>query len=468
MSNPKARALPDIFSMFFAVLAFYCIDVFLFKTDLTIIGTPIFAWLMGFAVLIMYVRASRSSYKLLGISLNEEKIKAGLIYGVCLAAIPIAVVVGAECVYLSLTSPGSLDIVFSSPNSRFVDENANIRPFTIALVYSVSVLLTSLFKEFFFRGFVLKTLVKSTSFARANLIQSGLCMSLTLVIVLRDYLLGVYDSNAKRFVIFIVAFGIIKEMLAGIKRGMMTRVSGSTYIALMDNFVYTYFSTCILVIPDYKLWTFMPHMLSIQVLSFLLALIYYKTAMKKINAKKAQRKAREEAISKESEARRKTGKESSINDKTEGIEEISPESFKKIARHSHHSAGRSLSDEEMLQGKKTIEQTLTNHIEVTSSEDVDDLLKKLTKEMSGHKKHRSREITADFDADEYLSSYGKDSGKKHRHHRSEPEKHKTESVDKKSGKVQPKKQVAKKPKLTFAQKLQSLGGIDDSSSNDLI
>ncbi len=465
MSNPKARTLPDVFSMFFIMCAVYGIDLFLFKTDLTILGTSLFAWIMGFALLVMYIRGARTSRKLLGISFRNEKILAGVLYGAVFSVVPIVAVILAEFIYFSSLSPITLDISFVSPNLIYSDD---VSLATVAIVYAVSILAASAFKEFFFRGFMLRTLRKNMSFAKANLLQSAMYLSFTVVLILRNFLYNIYDENAKRRVLLIVAFCAVNEMLSGIKRGMMTRVSGATYIALVDSYIYTFFSTCLMITESYTAWMFMPHMLAIQVLSFLLTLVYYKISMKKINIKKAHREAREQTELREIEARRKANEEKSINKKTDGIDEISPDNFKKIVRNDSHSKRRHLSDEEILQGKKSIEETLTTPIEDTSTDEVNAILKDFTRERSSHHKHRSREITADFNADNFLETYGKDDGKKHHHHhRSESKHHKSGSATKPK-QVQAEKKISKKPKLTFTQKLQSLGGIDDSASNDLI
>lgn len=466
MSSPKARTLPDAFSMFFIMCAVYCIDVFLFKTDLTILGTSLFAWIMGFALLVMYIRGARTSRKLLGISFRNEKILAGVLYGAVFSIVPFAAVILAELIYFSSVNPNAINISFTSPNLIY---SGDVSPATAAIVYAVSVLAASAFKEFFFRGFMLKTLHKNVSFAKANLLQSAMNLSFTLVLIVRNFIFDVYEDNAKERVLFIVAFCVTNEMLAGIKRGMMTRVSGATYIALVDSYIYTFFSTCLMITENYTVWTFMPHMFAIQLVSFLLALVYYKISMKKINTKKAHREAREQKELREIEARRKADEEKSIKKKTDGIEEISPDNFKTIICDHSHSNGRHLSDEEILQGKKSIEETLTTPLEDGSSAEVNEILKDFTREHSSRHKHRSREITADFNADNFLETYGKSDGKKyhHHHHHSEPKRHKSEPADKPK-QVKTEKKIAKKPKLTFAQKLQSLGGIDDSSSNDLI
>ena len=86
----------------------------------------------------------------------------------------------------------------------------------------------------------------------------------------------------------------------------------------------------------------------------------------------------------------------------------------------------------------------------------------------------SGDITDDFDSDEFLKSYQRQDGSHrhsgHHHHKHHRHHHREKTKEKETTAILPvkKESMAKKPKKTLAQKMQSLGGIDDSSSNDLI
>ena len=84
----------------------------------------------------------------------------------------------------------------------------------------------------------------------------------------------------------------------------------------------------------------------------------------------------------------------------------------------------------------------------------------------------SNDITEDFDSDEFLKAYQKQDGSHrrthHRHHHHHHHSKAENTVEETPVIVHEKKQMAKKPKRSLAQKIQGLGGIDDSSSNDLI
>lgn len=476
MSNPKGNTLPNAISIYFVMLAVYCIDIFLFKSDLTVLGDAFYSRFISFAILVLYILASKDSPSVLGISKKKEKFTAGVFYGIIFSVVPLFIVTVAECVYYGFTDLSAIDLNFSPPSLNYVRSEENLTPVAAVVIYLFTTFFASAFKEFFFRGFMLKKLKKVMGFGWANIIQSALYMSFTLVLFLRNLINGYYDDTTSRLGVFIIAFYIIHETLAGVKWGLITRVSGSTYIATVDHFLYVFLSNSIFVTNRYVTWSFMIHMLAIQVVSTLMTLVYYKISMKRIYERKARKAAREEAERLEIEARRKERKEKSIKKKTDGIDEISPENFKRIIRDGERGAKGILSDEEILQNKKSIEDALTNPVKDDEADDseIDDLLKSLTREMAGHKHHNSREITDDFDADDFLKGYNKHGGDPyrhshhHHHHYSHTEPVKKEQKPEPNPKQAPKKEMAKKPKLTFTQKLRSLGGIDDSSSNDLI
>lgn len=476
MSNPKGRTLPNAISMYFVMLAVYCIDIFLFKSDLTVLGDAFYSRFISFVILLLYIWASKDSISVLGISKKKEKFTAGVFYGILFSVIPLFTVTAAECIYYGLTDFSAIGLNFSPPSLSYVRSEENLTPVAAVAIYIFTTFFASAFKEFFFRGFMLKKLKKVMDFGWANLIQALLYMSFILPLLLRNLINGYYDDTTSRLGAFIIAFYFIHETLAGIKWGVMTRVSGSTYIATVDHFLYVFLSNSIFITNRYVTWSFMIHMLAIQVVSLLFTLVYYKLGMKKINEKKAKREAREEADRLEREQRRKA-RSKSIEKKVEGIEEISPANFKSIINEPENAKAEKLSDEAILKTKKNLADALTNPVKDDDNGEIDDFLKNFNREMSDRKHHNSREITEDFDADDFLKEYNKNGGVSYNHHSQHHHKRRhhrhTEPAKQTDAKEtpatpQPKKEMAKKPKLTFAQKLQSLGGIDDSSTNDLI
>lgn len=481
MSNPKGTTLPNLISMYFVMLAVYCIDIFLFKSDLTVLGDAFYSRFISFVILFLYIRASKDTLNILGITKNTSKITAGIVYGTLFSVVPLFIITIAEGIYYGLTDATAIHLNFSPPSLSFVRSEENLTPVAAVVIYIFTTFFGSAFKEFFFRGFLLKKLKKVMDFGWANVIQAVLYMSFTMALLLRNLVNGYYDTTTASLGVFIIAFYFIHETIAGIKWGLMTRISGSTYIATVDHTLFVFLSNSIFITDRYVTWSFMIHMLAIQLLSLIFTLVYYKIGMSKINKKKAIKEAREEAERLEIEEKRKAKKEKSIKSKTDGMDKISPDSFKRIVRHTDESTSEIPSEEEILSNRKTIEDTLTNPLDEATRDntEIDKFLKKVTREMNGEHNNRHGEITEGFDTDDFLEAYSKNDGKLHchthhsHHHEHHREQHRhSEYVNKPQTVAVPKpkskKEAAAKPKLTFRQKIQSLGGIDTSSSNDLI
>ena len=278
--------------------------------------------------------------------------------------------------------------------------------------------------------------------------------------------------------IFMIVFYIIHETFAGLKWGLMTRISGSTYMATVDHFLYVFLSNSIFITNRYVTWSFMIHMLAIQIVSFLFVLVYYRIGMKKINEKKARQQAKIEAELKEIEERKKQREASrSVKKKIDKLEEISPANYKNIVNETAKQKRVEKDDASALENKIILEQALKEDVSHKNDESVDAILRKASREMRMRENPSgSNDITEDFDSDEFLKAYQRQDGShhhtnhRHSHHHSNDH-HRPDKVKKEKEKqviVEKKDPMAKKPKRTFAQKMQSLGGIDDSSSNDLI
>lgn len=474
MSNPKGRTLPNALSMYFVMLAIYCIDVFLFKSDLTVLGDAFFARCISFLIIFLYLWAAKEPVETLGFSKKGEKFLAGGLYGAIFSLLPLAIVTIVEAVYYISTDATALTLRFETPNMSYVRSEENLTPIVGVVIYIFTCFFGNAFKECFFRGFLLKKFNKVTQFGKANFMQAVLYMTFILPYLARN----IPDQLSRgrltpQIAVFMIGFYIVHETLAGLKWGLMTRISGSTYMAILDHFLFVFFSNSVYITDRYVTWSFMLHMLAIQVVSFIFVLIYYLYGMKKINEKKKKLKAKEEAELKAIEERRKQREENrAVKKKIDNLEEISPKSYKNIINEADRRERRAASDESALDNKIVLEEALQEEVSHENDASVDDILRKVNKEMRRRENPvSSNDITEDFDSDEFLKAYQRQdgshrgSGHHHHHHHHGHQEAKEEKI---SALPQPKKKIAQKPKKTFAQKVQSLGGIDDSSSNELI
>lgn len=475
MSNPKGRTLPNTLSIYFVMLAIYGIDVFIFKSDLTVLGDAFFARCISFIVLFLYIWAAKDSVQTLGLSKKGEKFLAGGLYGTIFAMLPLAIVTAAEIAYYLSTDASALSLRFETPNMSYVRSEENLTPVAGVVIYIFTCFFGNAFKECFFRGFLLKKFNKITDFGKANFMQAVLYMTFILPYLARS----IPDQLSRgrltpQLAVFMVCFYIIHETFAGLKWGLMTRISGSTYMAIIDHFLYVFFSNSVFITNRYVTWSFMLHMMAIQVVSFLFVLIYYLYGMKKIIDKKKKQKAKLEAEYNEIEARKKQREATKAAEKKfDALEEISPAKYKNIVNEDKKLKRSVESDERALENKIVLEEALKEEVSHENDDSVDDILRKANREMRRRENPVStNDITEDFDSDEFLKAYQRGDGshrKSNRHHHQHHHSNYKEAKEEKQPIApQQKKTMAKKPKKTFAQKLQSLGGIDDSSSNELI
>lgn len=475
MSNPKGRTLPNAISMFFVMFAVYSIDIFLFRSDLTVLGDAFFSRFISFIILFLYIWAAKEPIETLGISKKNQKFVAGGLYGALFALVPLALVTAGECIYYAATDATALNLRFETPNMTYVRSEENLNPVVGVAIYIFTCFFGNAFKEFFFRGFLLKKFNKVTDFAKANFMQAILYMAFIIPYLARN----IPDQlNRGRLTpslaVFMIAFYIVHETLAGAKWGLMTRISGSTYIATVDHFLYVFLSNSIFITNRYVTWSFMLHMMAIQVVSFAFVLIYYFYGMKKINDKKQREKAKYDAELEEIKKRKKEREANRVvKDKIDSLEEISPENFKNIVVESEKRHRKEETDESALENRIVLEEALKEEVASENDDSVDEILRKMNREMRRRENPvSSNDITEDFDSDEFLKAYQKQDGSHrrthHRHHHHHHHSKAENTVEETPVIVHEKKQMAKKPKRSLAQKIQGLGGIDDSSSNDLI
>ncbi len=454
MSNPKSKSLPSIFSMFFIMLVVYCLDIFLFESDLAFWGEAFYSSVLSIAVLFLYVQASKSKLSVLGISKLQQKITGGLLFGACFSVVPMLLVLVGEFILL-----GTFKLKFLPPSLANLDPEMNMPPVLAVVIYIFTAFLAVLLEELFFRGLMLKKLKKVTSFAKANMIQSLLYATFGFLAVLRNLIKGYCDDFASALAV--VALCILCEVLSSIKWGLLTRISGAVYVSITDHFLFSFFANSIFVADEYGLLALMLRMAMIQLLSFIAVLGCYKLVMKKIMQKKAEQKKIKEANRKKREEKRQQD-EKVIEVKADGMDYISPSGFKKLS-------GDERMKSEILK-EKAILNSSPELNEKLSEAEIDRFLRDLSGKIFAHRrknKKDSTEITEDFDTDVFLRHY--QDGEKthhhshHTHHRSHAEEysHSKEKSEKKS-------QSEQKPKKTLMRVLASWGAVDDSSSNDLI
>lgn len=417
MSKPKSNTIPNVVNMFLIILGLYCIDLFFIKSDLTVLGDNFYSRFVGFVAIFIYLWINKESVGTLGITKNKKKIVTGIVYGIIFSILPIAIAMAGECLYYGITDVSALNLRFSPPSLNYVKDVAHITPAISIIIYTISTLFGSAFKEMFFRGFVLKKLKTVLDFGTANLVQALMYMSLTAPLLLRNLVNHYYDKTTTELGVFIVFFYIFHETIAGIKWGLITRVTGSTYVAIVDHFLYVFIANSVYITDRYVTWSFMTHMMAIQLISLAIVLIYYKINMKKLKEKQAIEEAKkaEEKLARE-ERRKKRMAEGYVDEKIQNIDEISPDQFKTIIeessakkkRKTHHHHSKKNEKNSKLNEEK-IEAVDTS----TASEKTEEYLRSRLK--SSHKSHIDTSAVEEINSDK-IEAF---SGNVHKHEKHE-------------------------------------------------
>ena len=275
MSNPKGKAIPDILSMFFIMLTVYCIDLFFWESDLTILGDNFYSRFISFAIIFMLIVFKKEHLRDFGIKKDSKRIKEGLIAGIVFSVVPILCVSLVEIVFFKFFSPLAIVMNFLPPNSSYVLNGEHLNVGLCALIYFFTALFAACFKEMFFRGFLLSKFRKLMSFGKANFFQAFLYMTFIIPKLIRNFSKGYYKGQILDMAAFVVVFFIVHEFITAVKWGMLTKVSGDTvYISIVDNFLYVFMANSIHIIDPSIKWMILIHMTLIQAMSFVLVCIY--------------------------------------------------------------------------------------------------------------------------------------------------------------------------------------------------
>lgn len=345
MSDPKGKALPDLITMYLVMLVIYCLDVFFLKSDLTVLGDNFYSRFICFTVLLMTVLFKREHLKSFGISSKKTKLKSALIFGTAFSAIPILLVSVVEYLIFKMTDPENIKLSFSPPSLSYVQTEGYLTPFFCITVYILTSFFAACFKEMFFRGFLLHKLEKLTTFKSANIFQSLLYMTFIIPKLVRNFVMGYYSEEIVKISAFVVAFYIIHEFLTGIKWGMLAKVSGATYISIVDNFLYVFLANSLHIVNQSTKWLFMIYMLAAQLISLAMVMVYCKKASpataneEKTSEKKSAPPQKEKPkgtkpIDNHTVEKAESDKEKIDSEAFGDKAEISPNQFKQIVKES--------------------------------------------------------------------------------------------------------------------------------------
>ncbi len=279
------------FGLSFVILVVHIIDVFFLHNDDSIFESNVFSRIIG-----LFLAVIVSAF--LGLNLKKFCFKSygvffEFLYGAVFSVIPFLVIYVAKYFYFMYRGYGNLVLTFR-PSGFSSDYTPDV--FVImSLLYVVSLLLISVFKEVFYRGFLISQLSSRFGTFNSIVIQSLIYTVSFVPTIIYSLIYGEFSIQSNIMKVFLVCGHIFYNWISGFKWGLYYKVNGTVWMSLADHFI-TYFITTSFFFTQDRLpekW-YIIELIAIQSLSFLMFLpVYFHRD--KINEQAAE----EYALSKE-------------------------------------------------------------------------------------------------------------------------------------------------------------------------
>lgn len=268
MKNKKI--LSSVLLIYILCFILRLIEYFLLRTDLTVIGEALFHKLSGIAILIIFARVYKYKAGEIGFSPDkcEIKLAAGLLFGIICFAIAYFVEV------LIAKASGSYSGLKFYVTSYSV--NGNLGNQTGLFFFTLCIfgnLVNVVMEEGVFRGLFIRRLQENFSYSSTAIISAVLFGFWHGVAPVRTFL----DGELSTFgLIMNCLILILSSAVVGFKYGLITKITGSGFMAMGDHFVNNTLVNILHVLSENGADQLQMIRISIaQTLSFILVLIFY-------------------------------------------------------------------------------------------------------------------------------------------------------------------------------------------------
>lgn len=291
MANPKSRVLPQIFNVYLFVLVAHVVDVIAIQLrgDMTVFGTNLYGHVIAIICVFVACVINKKDIRAYGIDLNPKRIFRGFYRGAVFSLVPIAAVAILFSLIYAISGAEWAKVSFIPPNLNY-SHGAGIPKAT--LIYALAIAVSVFMKEFFFRGYALRSARPTYQFFDANIIQAVLCIPIPLVNHFRNVFLNTYGYAFERFpfMIAIAVFYVIHEFLTAIKWGLLARVSKDLWLVFFDHYIYNFLAFS-LFFSQSKItnWETMVKLMLVQLISFAMVWFYYKKKRAETEKKRLKR-----------------------------------------------------------------------------------------------------------------------------------------------------------------------------------
>lgn len=246
------------------------IEYFLLRTDLTVIGEALFHKLSGIAILIIFARVYKYKAGEIGFSPDKCGIKlaAGLLFGIICFAI--AYFVEIMLAKASGSYTGLKFYVTSYSVNGNLGNQTGLFFFTLCIFGN---LVNVVMEEGVFRGLFIRRLQENFSYSSTAIISAVLFGFWHGVAPVRTFL----DGELSTFgLIMNCLILILSSAVVGFKYGLITKITGSGFMAMGDHFVNNTLVNILHVLSENGADQLQMIRISIaQTLSFILVLFFY-------------------------------------------------------------------------------------------------------------------------------------------------------------------------------------------------
>ena len=245
-------------------------EYFVLRTDLSVIGEALFHKLAGIAILIIFANLYKYKADEIGFSLEKCGIKlaAGLVFGIVCFAIAYFVEV------LSAKTSGSYTGLAFYVTSYSV--NGNLGNHTGFLFFALCIfgnLVNVVMEEGVFRGLFIRRLQEKFAYSSTAIISAVLFGFWHGVAPVRSFI----DGELSTFGLFMnCLILILTSAVVGYKYGLITKITGSGFMAMGDHFVNNTLVNILHVVSVNGSDNLQMVRISIaQTISFIIVLIFY-------------------------------------------------------------------------------------------------------------------------------------------------------------------------------------------------
>ncbi len=262
--------LSSVFLIYLICFILRLIEYFLLRTDSTVIGEALFHKLAGIAILIIFARIYKYKAAEVGFSPKKGGLKllTGLLFGISCFALAYFVEV------LIVKSSGTYTGLHFYVTSYSV--NGNLGNQTGLLFFALCFfgnIVNVIMEEGVFRGLFIRRLQERFSYASTAIISAVLFGFWHGVAPVRSFLDG--ELSALGLIMNCLIL-ILSSAVVGYKYGLITKITGSGFMAMGDHFVNNTLVNILHVLSENGADQLQMIRISIaQTLSFILVLAYY-------------------------------------------------------------------------------------------------------------------------------------------------------------------------------------------------